>query len=399
MVNIKYRQKDIKMKNLYRTLFWISASVILVLTSLPVHAGNKDRAGQAAAPHLLINPWASTSGWGSAGISFTKGIEATFSNIAGMAFTRKTEVAYTNIQYMVGSGVMLNSLGIVQNLGQTKVGGERGNLGLTVMMMSFGKIPITTVAQPEGGLGTFSPSMMNLALSYARSFNQNIHAGAKFNLVNQNSADVSAMGFTIDLGVQYVTGRNDQFHIGIALRNIGLPMRYKGDGMSLRSYLENSTFISSLLVPTEEAEMPTLLALGVSYDFLFGDKSENVGQGAKIRREDAMHRISLAGSFIANAYSRDQIILGIEYSLLDFFQVRGGYTYEGGMFDKEAVSTSNFLGPSAGVSILAPLKKDKLSMSTDITKKFTSSRLAFDYSYRFTKEWKGCHAVGIRLIL
>lgn len=400
MVNIKYIQKDIKMKNLYRTLFWVSASVILVLISLPVHAGNKDRAGQAAASHLLINPWAGTSGWGSAGISFTKGIEATFSNIAGMAFTRKTEVAYTNTQYMVGSKVMLNSIGIVQNLGQTKMGGERGNLGLTIMMMTFGKIPITTINQPEGGLGTFSPSMMNLALSYARSFNQNIHAGVKINLVNQNSADVSASGFTIDLGVQYVTGRNDQFHIGIALRNVGLPMKYKGDGMSLRSYLDNNTFISSLLVPTEEAEMPTLLALGVSYDFLFGDKSGNAEQGLKIRREDAMHRISLAGSFIANAYSRDQICFGIEYSLLDFFQLRGGYTFQGGMFDDEAVSTTNFLGPSLGVSLLAPLKKDKsMNSSTDLTKKFTSSRLAIDYSYRFTKEWSGCHAIGIRLIL
>jgi hypothetical protein len=388
------------MKNLYRTLFWFSASVILVLTSLPVYAGNKDRAGQAAAPHLLINPWAATNGWGSAGVSFTKGIEATFSNIAGMAFSRKTEIAYTNIQYMLGSQVMINNLGLVQNLGQTKTGAERGNLGLTVMMMTFGKIPITTGDQPEGGLGTYSPSAMNLALSYARSFSENIHAGVKFNLVNQNSADVRASGFTIDLGVQYVSGRNDQFHIGITLRNIGLPMKYTGDGMNVRSYLSNNGFISSLSIPTEEAEMPTLLALGVSYDFLFGDNSENAGQGFKIRRENAIHRLSVAGSFIANAYSRDQIIFGVEYSWLDFFQVRGGYTITGGMYDEEAVSTSIFLGPSVGVSLLAPLKKDQLmSSSTDLTKKFTSSRLALDYSYRFTKEWKGCHAIGLRLIL
>jgi hypothetical protein len=388
------------MKNLYRTLFWFSASVILVLASLPVYAGNKDRAGQATAPHLLINPWAATNGWGSAGVSFTKGIEATFSNIAGMAFSRKTEVAYTNIQYMLGSQVMINNLGIVQNLGYTKTGTARGNLGLTVMMMTFGKIPITTVDQPEGGLGTFSPNAMSLALSYARSFSANIHAGAKFNLVNQNSADVKASGFTIDLGVQYVAGRNDQVHLGITLRNVGLPMKYTGDGMNVRSYLSNNGFISSLLIPTEEAEMPTLLALGVSYDFLFGNNSENAAPGGKLMREDAVHRLSVAGSFIANAYSRNQIIFGAEYSWLDFFQVRGGYTIEGGMYDEEAVSTSIFLGPSVGVSLLAPLKKDQLmSTSTDLTKRFTSSRLALDYSYRFTKEWKGCHAIGLRLIL
>lgn len=385
------------MKNLYRTLCLVSVSVILVLTSQPVKAGNRDRTGQAAASHLLINPWASTNGWGSAGISFTKGIEATFSNIAGMAFTRKTEIAYTNSIYMAGSKTMINSLGIVQNLGQTRAGGERGNIGLTIMMMNLGKIPITTTNSPEGGIGYFSPSTLNLALSYARSFSANVHAGAKFNLVNENSSDVKASGFTIDLGVQYVSGRNDQFHIGIALRNIGLPMKYKGDGMSLRSYIGENRFISSLFIGTEEAEMPTLLALGISYDFLFGDKSG--GQAVKIKREDAMHRISVAGSFIGNAYSRDQILFGVEYSWLDFFQARVGYKIEGGMFDDEAVATSNLSGPSAGASILVPLKKDKMMTSADITKKYATSRLAFDYSYRFSKVWRGCHAIGLRLIL
>ena len=383
------------MKNLYRTLFIVSVSIILVLTPWSSYAGNKDRAGQAAAPHLLINPWASTNGWGTAGISFTKGIEATFSNVAGMAFTRKTEIAYTNTLYNFGSSVMINNLGVVQNLGESKSGGQLGNLGLTVMIMSFGKIPITTENQPEGGLGYFSPSLMNLSLSYARSFSANVHAGITFNVVNQNAADVNATGFTINAGVQYLAGRNDQFHIGVALRNIGLPMKYKGDGMNLRTSLTNKEFVSSLLVPTEEAEMPALLALGVSYDFLFGDKTK--AEGAKIRRENAMHRISLAGSFIANAYSRDQIIFGMEYSLLDIFQVRGGYTITGGMFDVNAVSTSNFSGPSAGVSILAPLRK--APQSSSMATKFTSSRLAIDYSYRFTKEWKGCHSIGVRIIL
>jgi len=381
------------MKNLYRTLFIVSVSIILVLISWSSYAGNKDRAGQAASSHLLINPWASTNGWGSAGISFTKGVEATFSNIAGMAFTRKTEIAYTNTLYNVGSSVMINSIGIVQNLGENKSGGQLGNLGLTVKIMNFGKVPISTEAQPEGGLGYYSPNLMNLALSYARSFSQNVHAGITFNLVNETSADINATGFTINAGVQYLAGRNDQFHIGVAMRNIGLPMKYKGDGMNRRAQLPRNEFVSSLLTPTDEAEMPALLALGISYDFLFGDKSK--AEGAKIRRENATQRLTLAGSFIANAYSRDQIIFGAEYSLMDFFQVRAGYTIVGGMSDKNAISASNFPGPSVGVSLLAPLKKEKSPTAA----KFTTSRLAIDYSYRFTTNWRGCHAIGARIIL
>ncbi|MCL2131411.1 MAG: hypothetical protein FWH36_02995, partial [Lentimicrobiaceae bacterium] len=61
------------MKSIYRTIA-ASLLVLVVFAYSPVRAGNNDRAGQAAAAHLLINPWASTNGWGSAGISFTKGI-------------------------------------------------------------------------------------------------------------------------------------------------------------------------------------------------------------------------------------------------------------------------------------------------------------------------------------
>jgi len=96
----------------------------------------------------------------------------------------------------------------------------------------------------------------------------------------------------------------------------------------------------------------------------------------------------LAGSFVANAYSQDQTVVGLEYSLLDYFQVRGGYLIQGNPLDL-TTSTSNYTGPSMGTSILIPLKKGGVS----------PSRLAIDYSYRFTKVYNGCHAIGARLIL
>jgi len=380
------------MKNKYKKL--VKSSVLIVVAAfmmMPARAGNKDRSGQAACAFLLYNPWASTNGWGTAGISHTKGVEATFSNVAGMAFTKKTEIAYTNTMFMQQSGMMINSIGIVQNLGLTKQGNERGNLGATVMIMSPGKIPITTIEQPEGGLGYFTHNMMNIALSYALSFSKAIHAGVTFGVNNQKAPSVSATGFTINAGIQYVTGRNEQFQIGVALRNFGLPVHYTGDGMTTRATLPGNIYPSTLMMGTDEAEMPVLLALGLSYDFLFGEKIKSGGGGefpTKIRRENAMHRITLAGSFVANAYSKDQIIIGLEYSLLDYFQVRGGYMIQGNPFKPET-SQSNFTGPSIGASLLAPLKKGGIG----------PSRLAIDYSYRFTNVYNGCHAIGARLIL
>jgi len=346
----------------------------------PVKAGNKDRSGQAAAAHLLINPWAATNGWGSAGISFTKGVEAMYTNVAGMAFTNKTDIGYSNTIYNVGSQTMINGLGLVQNLGR-----DRGNIGVAAMIMSFGDIPRTTVEQPEGGLGTFSSVVTNIGLSYALSFSNMVHAGISFKVINESTSNATATGFAIDAGVQYVSGRNDQFRLGVVLKNIGLPMRYSGDGMTLRAYLNKNSFPTTVLIPTEASEMPALLGLGLSYDFLFGDKNKNTSN-KDINREDAMHRLTVAGSYVANAYSKDQFILGLEYALLELFQVRCGYTIED--FNPET-STTNLTGPSAGTSILIPLsKRDE-----------RPSRIALDYSYRFTKSWNGCHAIGVRIIL
>ena len=399
------------MKNICRTIIALLL-VMVVFVSVPVRAGNKDRAGQAAAAHLLLNPWASTNGFGSAGIAFTKGIESMYTNVAGMAFAVKTEIGYSNTMYNMGSETMINGFGIAQCL-KNKEGDDKGVLGLSAMIMSLGDIPRSTVFYPEG-VGTFPFTATNITASYALSFSNYIHSGISFKLINETTSNVTATGFAIDAGIQYVSGRNDQFRLGVVLKNIGMPMKYSGDGLSLRSYLSGNNFPTTELIPSESFEMPALLGLGISYDFLFGDKNGGNKASKDLERADARHRISIAGSYVANAYSRDQFILGLEYSLLEIFQVRAGYTFENfgweevvkkdkdgnivyaadgktPVMEKKLVvnTTSNLAGPSAGMSILIPLSK----------KTESPSRLAFDYSYRFTKSWNGCHAIGVRIIL
>lgn len=371
------------MKGTYKSLLSITLLVSLCFALQTAHAGNKDRSGQAAAQHLLINPWGASNGWGNVGVAATKGIESSFTNIAGMAFTRKTEIGYTHTLYCYGSGTNINALGIVQSLGQ-----DRGNIGISAMIMTVGDIVKTSVDNPEGGLGTFSPMLMNLGVSYAKSFSEAIHAGINFKIISETTSDISAMGFAIDAGIQYVTGKQDQFQIGIALKNIGLPMSYKGDGLDFRGYAEGSNLLQTFANRSQSYEMPALLSLGLSYDFLFGNKSKVAADGAattkeKINRENSNHRITLAGSFISNAYSKDQFILGMEYCLMNIFQIRGGYTIE----DFKSNSTSVFSGPSCGTSIFIPLGKK------------VKSRIAIDYAYRFTHQWKGCHSIGARIIL
>ncbi|UPT67062.1 MAG: hypothetical protein M0D57_22075 [Sphingobacteriales bacterium JAD_PAG50586_3] len=67
----------------------LSMLVVGLATTTVMFAGNGDRAGQAGASQLLINPWARTSGWAGANTASVRGLEAMNFNVAGTAFTKK----------------------------------------------------------------------------------------------------------------------------------------------------------------------------------------------------------------------------------------------------------------------------------------------------------------------
>ena len=87
-----------------------AASALIIAMPLAALAGNPDRAGSAGASQLLINPWARSSGLANSNMASVVGIESTFGNIAGLAFVDKTELAFTNTQYLVGTGIQINTL-------------------------------------------------------------------------------------------------------------------------------------------------------------------------------------------------------------------------------------------------------------------------------------------------
>ncbi len=401
------------MNKIYKT-FIICAVVGLLSFAGQSFAGNRDRSGQAGASSLLIDPWARSNGWGNAGVAEIRGLESVYSNVAGLAFVNKTELSFSRTQYLTGSncGININSIGIGQSIAKRdKATGRKikdyGVIGISVFMMNFGDIPITTVDQPEGNMGVFAPRYLNIGVHYAKTFNQYIHGGISVKIVNESISDLSAMGVAIDAGVQYLAGPYENFKIGVALKNIGLPISYKGDGIMQRATITGSEHEMTLETRSAEYEMPALLCLGVSYDFLFFggiykdmDKEERKDEG--LTRNDADHRLTLAGSFTANSYSRDIFTLGLEYGFKQYFMVRVGYGIESFGVEKNDPEKPNkitaftgmnpesiYSGLSLGCTVGIPLvKKDK-----------GNQKLFLDYAYRFTNKWKGNHYVSLKLSL
>lgn len=347
------------MKNFLK--YSICAS-ILVSSTLKIFAGNKDRAGQAGGGQLLINPWARSSGWGDVSVANSVGLESINLNVAGIAYTPKTELMFARTSWLIGSQTYLNAFGFTQKVGET------GVLGMSVMSINYGDIMRTTVDLPEGGIGYFSPNYLNVSLAYAKKFSNSISGGLTMKVISEGIADAGAQGVALDAGIRYVSGQNERLKFGIALRNVGPPMRFKGDGLSTRATLPNGT---GLTIDQRAAnfELPSLLNLGASYDFLINENN----------------RITLAAAFRSNSFTKDQIMVGIEYGFKKYFQVRTGYTYEDGI-NNSIERTTVFTGPSAGLTLELPFN-DK------------GSTISFDYSYRFTNPFAGCHSFGARINL
>ena len=358
----------------------VKISILLLLaicSSVDLLAGNEDRAGEAGASQLLINPWTRSVGFGGANTASATGLEAMSLNIAGLAFTRKTELLVNHKRYLVGSDVNINTFGFAQKLGET------GVLGVSVMSMDFGDIDITQVNLPEGGIGTFSPSYTTIDAGYAKSFSNSIYGGVGVRVISESIANVSARGFAFDAGVRYVTGDNDEIKFGIALKNVGPTMKSSGDGLSFTETNDNAGFdISSTQDHRVAAyQLPSLLNIGASYDFYIAPKADSTSSEIS-----ADHRITLAGNYTSNSFTKDQYRIGVEYAFRNMFMVRGGYVIEDGTWFDSAKRTSAYTGPAFGASFVAPLGKK-------------GATFGLHYAYQMTESFDGTHSIGIKLDL
>lgn len=338
---------------------FLSLLIVAAATSTTAFAGNPDRAGSAGAGQLLINPWSLSTGLAGSNMATITGVEAGFLNVAGMAFIDRTELAFSNQQFMVGTGIMLNSLGFVQAMGS-------GVLGVTVTSMGFGDIPITTEDLPEGGIGSFSPSFSNIGISYAKAFSESIYAGMTLRIISESISNVRAGGVSIDAGIRYLAGDDGRLKFGISLRNVGTPLRYGGDGMSLTATPQGQTESLTLLVRSERFELPSLVNIGFGYD---------------IFRKESLTLIG-TGQFTSNSFTKDNFSGGLELDFKERVQLRVGYQHENGIGDKET-RTNVYTGPSAGFSAKFPTE--------------SGGSIGIHYGYRTTNPFDGTHSIGFSI--
>ncbi|MFM1932077.1 MAG: hypothetical protein RL226_1380, partial [Bacteroidota bacterium] len=175
-------------------------------------------------------------------------------------------------------------------------------------------------------------------------------------------------GVAFDAGIKYVTGDNDQLKFGISLRNVGPPMRYSGDGLSVTSTLGSGSSLTTSM-RAERYELPSMVNIGVAYDFLLSENS----------------KLTANGQFISNSFTQDQFGFGAEFNWRERVQLRAGYQYEQDVTNADTRLTA-ITGPAAGLSLQIPAGAN-------------GSIIGFDYSYKLSNPFGGIHGIGLRLTL
>ena len=338
---------------------------LIALYSISASAGNEQRSGQAGASELLINPWARSSGWGGINTGSVSGLEATFMNVAGLSSTVGTEFVFSNTSWF--GETTINAFGFSKSLDDQSV------IALSVMSMGFGDIDITTESQPEGTGSTYSPTYMNIGLSFAKKFTDNISCGATVRMISESIPDLNASGVALDAGVQYITGDQRQVKFGISLKNVGPKMEYTGDGNDITNTNSDAftdDYPMTYDMRTESFELPSLLNIGGSYDFNF----------------ELDHRITVAGNFTSNSFTKDQFGIGAEYAYKSNFMLRTGYVYESGITNSFTEGrTTSLTGLNFGATFEIPLSN--------------GTNFGLDYSYRSSDPLSSPHSIGARITL
>jgi hypothetical protein len=338
--------------------------LVFLTFSIIGFAGNPDRQGEAGASELLFNPWPSSSALHSMNTSSVSGIAALRLNPAGIGRgIGRAEIGLSNSRLYEGSELQFNALGIALRMGSSHA------MGVSLAAVDFGDIPITWEDLPEGTGATFSPSFYHIGVGYAFTYENKISVGALLRLIGESTANVSAFGAAIDAGVQYISGPQENFRLGISLRNIGTPMSFDGSGLDFRGPNPGGTssYQMTFRHRTKSFELPSVLNIGFSYDYYVAPKTFVRG----------------IGNFTSNAFSLDQVGAGVEFSWRDLIVLRGSYMLEIG--EANVDDRNIYSGPGAGFTVNVPLSKNK------------QDKIAIDYSYRTTHRFRGSHNFCVRI--
>ncbi len=263
------------------------------------------RTGTTGLQFLKIAPDARAAGMAGSLITDAWDPSAMYWNPAGLA-----RMSGSRLQLMAGYVDYFAQSSLQHASVAYRMKGESA-LGLSLIYLDSGEMPVTTEFQPFGTGQVFRATDMALGLSFARTLTESFNFGVTAKYIQESLAGVHTRAMVFDFGFQYDVGlANTRFAVSVS--NFGFNTTPKGS-------LEVTGLNGTTTVTTfEQIAVPAVFRLGFAWDAF----------------RQAEHRWTLIGQLDHPTDNNETLGLGTEYSWKNLLYARAGYRFgvdEGGL--------------------------------------------------------------------
>lgn len=290
---------------------------------------------------------------GMGGTATTLRLQSTsmFYNPAGMAqMENYGHAAFSQMQWI--ADIDYNSASVSVR----PADGTYGVIGVTFMQVSYGELEGTRRADNNQGYvetGTFSPTSWAVGLGYAYPVTDRISVGAKVKYAKQN------LGSSV-MSTDGTTKSND---LGTGAYDFGI--QYDTDYRGIQVAMDVKNFSPEVQYEEQSFELPMELSVGVSADMFEATPW--------LRDPNDNHSFNVMVKGVTPRDFSERMHLGGEYSFMETFFLRGGYTVP-----KSSLEEGFNLG--AGIH-------------TD----FSGVEIGADYSYTSFDVFDGVNRIGVNI--
>ncbi len=278
--------------------------VFLLITNIAIFAQNPNL-GTSGAQFLQIPVDAKSTGMGNAIIGLTGDASSAFWNPAGLVKVNNVDAQFSYLNLF--SLFNLNAASVAYNTG------DAGVLAASMVILSTGKMEITTEQEPNGTGRFFDAQDMAIGVSYAKYLTDRFSVGVTAKYVYQRIWNETADGLAFDVGTQYRLDFQN-LTIAMSMTNFGGDLQFGGPDLNI-VYDKNSKFPLSRLTPaqlqTEGYPLPLNFQVGIGIDIYQADFVKIRGGLDAIHPNDNDERINV----------------GTEIAFFDRLFLRGGYKY------------------------------------------------------------------------
>jgi hypothetical protein len=283
-------------------LFTFLIFFLMMITQNQTFAQSK--VGTTIGQFLKISPSSRASSLADASTSLYGEVSAAFYNPASLGRLRGLNVQFTHNQWL--ADIDYNYAIAAMHIE------EFGTLSLQAISLNSGEIDVRTVEQPLGTGERYTVTNFALGLGYGLQLTDRVSVGFVVNYLTETIWNSNFSTFAISMGVLYEVAPNS-LQLGASVSNFGPQAGFEGRDLFIDYDFRPDVFGDNDQLPaelrTDQFSLPTLFRVGVSYPVVINDENR------VLVTVDAIHPND----------NNESINAGVEFQLLKYFNIRGGY--------------------------------------------------------------------------